>query len=204
MTLRLPCRTFPTFRGTSSRQGSVDSSNPLSQDDFIILISRHERRVRGFVTTLVRQRGDVDEIVQQTCLTAWRKYQEFTRKDETLDRDFVRWLCTIARFESLGFLRKNRGSKMLFDSELVGKLADLQLQDERLEDRREALQHCIDKLAESQKELVRRYYRADESAAEIADADGVTRQAIFKRLRAIRLVLLECVRRSVEPNGAPG
>lgn len=180
----------------------MDSPGRLSQDEFIVLIARHERRVRGFVGTLVRQREDVDEIVQQSCLTAWKKLTDFVRKEPTLDRDFARWLCTIARFEALGYVRKRRGSSLLFDSELVSKLADVQLADERLEDRREALGECIDKLAENHRDLVRRYYRAEESAAEIAAQEGVSRQAIFKRLRAIRVMLLDCVGQSIGNSGA--
>lgn len=158
--------------------------------------------MRGFVATLVRQRDDIDEIVQQACLTAWKKIDEFSRKEETVDRDFARWLCTIARFVALGHVHKYRGSRLLFDSELVGKLADMQLNDERADDRREALQRCMEKLADKQKRLVGRYYRANESAAKIASEDGVSRQAIFKQLRAIRSTLLNCVHRSTGMNGA--
>lgn len=130
--------------------------------------------------------------------------QDFARVEQTLDRDFARWLCTIARFEALGFVRKHRGSRLLFDTELVSKLADVQLSDERFDERREALQLCIEKLSDKQKDLVRRYYRADQSAAEIAGQDGVTRQAVFKALRLIRVALLDCVRRSMGTSGAVG
>ena len=123
----------------------MDSTGRLSQDEFIVLIARHERRVRGFVATLVRKRECVDEVVQQACLTAWKKIETFVRVEGTVDRDFARWLCTIARFEALAYVRKNQGSRLLFDSELVEKLADLQLNDEKLEDRQEALQSCIKK-----------------------------------------------------------
>lgn len=163
-----------------------------------MLIARHERRVRGFVSTLLRQRDDVDEVVQLACLTAWKKHEDFTKVSETLDLDFVRWVCTIARFEALAFARKNRGSRLLFDSDLINKLADLQMQGEEVEDRRKALRDCIEKLSDKQADLVRRYYESQESAAELAKDSGVSRQAIFKRLRAIRVVLLDCVSRSLE------
>jgi RNA polymerase sigma-70 factor (ECF subfamily) len=182
----------------------VESVQRLSQDEFIVLLAKHERRVRGFVGTLVRQSEEIDEIVQQSCLTGWKKMQDFARVEQTLDRDFARWLCTIARFEALGFVRKHRGSRLLFDTELVSKLADVQLSDERFDERREALQLCIEKLSDKQKDLVRRYYRADQSAAEIAGQDGVTRQAVFKALRLIRVALLDCVRRSMGTSGAVG
>ena len=186
----------------------MESVQRLSQDEFIVLLAKHERRVRGFVGTLVRQSEEIDEIVQQSCLTGWKKMQDFARVEQTLDRDFARWLCTIARFEALGFVRKHRGSRLLFDTELVSKLADVQLSDERFDERfderREALQLCIEKLSDKQKDLVRRYYRADQSAAEIAGQDGVTRQAVFKALRLIRVALLDCVRRSMGTSGAVG
>jgi RNA polymerase sigma-70 factor (ECF subfamily) len=182
----------------------VESAQRLSQDEFIVLLAKHERRVRGFVGTLVRQPEEIDEIVQQSCLTGWKKLQDFARVEQTLDRDFARWLCTIARFEALGYVRKHRGSRLLFDTELVSKLADVQLSDERFDERREALQLCIEKLSDKQKDLVRRYYRADQSAAEIAGQDGVTRQAVFKALRLIRVALLDCVRRSLGTSGAVG
>lgn len=181
----------------------MQADGKLPQDEFIVLIARHERRVRGFVSTLVRQREDVDEIVQQTFLTAWQKLAEFQSVEENLDRDFMRWVCTIARFQALGFVRKYCNSRLLFEPELVEHLAEVQLREEPLlEKRREALSKCIEKLAASQKDLIRRYYRAAESAAEIAKQDGVTRQAIFKKLRAIRVVLHDCVGRSLRTSEA--
>ena len=181
----------------------MGQADRLSQDEFIVLITQHERRVRGFTSTLVMHREDVDEVVQQTFLTAWKKIDEFKRVEGNLDRDFVSWICTIARFQSLGFVRKNRGSRLLFDTGVVERLADQQLQGDLLQDeRRETLSKCIEKLGEKQKELVRLYYRADESAAEIAKQQGMTRQAIFKRLRAIRSALMQCVGRSLSANGA--
>lgn len=175
----------------------------LSEADFILLVTRHERRVRGFVATLVARREDVDEVVQQAFLTAWKKLDQFGRVGETLDRDFVRWLCTIARYQALGYVRRHRGAPLVYDSELVDRLADVQLSGNLLlEERREALSNCIERLAAGHKELLRRYYRADESAAAIAEHDGVTRQAVFKRLRAIRETLLDCVKRRLRMSGA--
>ena len=183
----------------------MQADERLTQDEFVVLIARHERRVRGFVATLVRQREDIDEVVQQTFLTAWQKLTEFNRVANTLDRDFVRWVCTIARFQALGYVRKHRSSRLLFDPDLVIRLADVQLNADPLqEDRREALAACIKKLAASQRELLRRYYRAAESAAEIAKQDGVTRQAVFKKLRTIREALHACVDRSLRAIGASG
>lgn len=94
-------------------------------------------------------------------------------------------------------MKRNRGRALLYDTELVGKLADMQLQDEQLDDRRDALADCVRKLPAGRQELLRRYYRGEESAARIAEQDGVTRQAIFSRLRVIRVALLDCINQSL-------
>ena len=55
------------------------SEKPLSADQFVVLIARHERRVRSFIATLTTCRSDVvDEVLQATYLTAWQKLDAFT------------------------------------------------------------------------------------------------------------------------------
>lgn len=68
----------------------MDAARRLTQDEFIVLLSRNERRVRGFVSTLVRQQQDLDEVVQQACLTAWKKLEQFVPVEGSLDTDFSR------------------------------------------------------------------------------------------------------------------
>lgn len=180
---------------------AFDFVDHLTEKQFVELLARHERRVRGFVASLLRYRDDVDEIVQQTFLTGWEKMGDFSVVKETLDRDFLRWICTIAKFCTLAYRRKRDNSRLIFSSDLVMELADLQLSNTTLmEGRLEALSGCIEKLDAKQKALVRRHYTASESAesvASIAEQSGVSRQAIFKRLRHIRAALADCVDKSL-------
>lgn len=175
----------------------MDHSTRLSQEEFVVLIARHERRVRGFVATLVKQRNDIDEIVQQSFLTAWKKLRDFVRVADTLDSDFARWLCTIARFETLNFVRKNQAAGLMFSTDLVGELADAQLKEDSLDVRDDALHECLKKLPANHVELIRQHYSRGEAVKSIAKRRGVSPQAVYKKIRAIRMALLECIERSL-------
>src|SRR5690606_28204662 len=65
----------------------------LSQEQFVVLIARLERRVRSFIATLVGGNRDaIDEIIQSSYLVAWRKLSSFTYLDSTPDEELVRWI----------------------------------------------------------------------------------------------------------------
>src|SRR6478672_4573945 len=76
---------------------SADCS--ISEEEFVALTVRYERRVRLFITTLHPERSDVDEIVQDSWLIAWKKINAFRYNGDEPDEEFVRWVCTISRYE---------------------------------------------------------------------------------------------------------
>ena len=85
------------------------SAASLPQEQFVVLIARHERRVRSFIAALVScDRDAIDEVIQSTYLVAWRKLDSFTYFDETPDEELIRWMCTIARFEVKEYSRRKR------------------------------------------------------------------------------------------------
>ncbi|MFM7041047.1 MAG: sigma factor [Planctomycetaceae bacterium] len=78
-------------------------------ETFVRLLLEHEPRVRGFIRGLVPTWHDVDEVVQQASLVAWRKFNEFDR-----GTNFGSWLMVIARFEALKHRRRvARGPRCL-------------------------------------------------------------------------------------------
>src|SRR5689334_19375904 len=75
------------------------AESSISEEEFVALTVRYERRVRLFIATLHSERRDVDEIVQDAWVVAWKKIKNFHFAGEEPDEEFVRWLCTIARYE---------------------------------------------------------------------------------------------------------
>ena len=173
----------------------------ISEEEFVALTVRYERRVRLFIATLHPDRSHVDEIVQDSWLVAWKKLDTFHYTGEEPDEEFVRWLCTIARYEVLKH-RKKSAPRLVLDEHVIDKLAALQFEEaEYLEARHDALMGCIENLRPRDKELIRRRYETNASVHELADWIGRSVDAVYKSLNRIRTSLLACIERTLKREG---
>jgi RNA polymerase sigma-70 factor, ECF subfamily len=178
------------------------SRHSISRERFVTLTVRYERRVRVFVSTLHPKQSDVDEILQDAWLVAWKKLDTFRYSAEQPDEEFVRWLCTIARYEVAKYRRKN-ASRLQLDENVIEQLTALQFNEaDYFEDRHEALLHCIENLRTRDKELIRRRYQEGTSVHDLADWIGRSIDAVYKSLNRIRASLLVCVERTLKREGS--
>ena len=83
------------------------------------LLARHEPVIRGYLRSLVSRAADVDELMPDVALVAWRKFSEL-REPEA----FPRWACVIARYEALRFHRDRARDRLVLDEAVIAKLAD--------------------------------------------------------------------------------
>jgi RNA polymerase sigma-70 factor (ECF subfamily) len=176
----------------------------VEPDDFVMLLARHEPRVRAFVSTLVGFDADaIDEVLQSTFLVAWKKLATFRYADESPGEELVRWVCTIARFEVLGYLRDQRRRKaFVFDELVVNQLADLQeSESEWFEARRSALRTCLQRLAGPQLEAIRLRYALGLSMSEVAARQNRSVKAATVAMCRLRKLLEECIRRTISNQG---
>ncbi len=179
-----------------------DERKPLAAEEFVRLMLAHEHRVLGFVASLMFGSNEVDDVYQSSCLAAFRKLETFSFADDTPDEEFVRWVCTIARFEVLQVYRKSRNGRVMFNSDLVAELADMQLQQSnQLGSRSDALAECIESLTPRDKKLLRMYYHQEIAVADIAVSIKRTTYAVYKALERVRSSLLACIRRKLGTEG---
>jgi RNA polymerase sigma-70 factor, ECF subfamily len=179
------------------------SEKPLTSDQFVVLIARHERRVRSFIATLTSCKSDVvDEVLQATYLTAWQKLSSFTFVEASPDEELVRWMCTIARFEVMSFLRRYGASRLAFDAKVIEQVADVSMQDsDVLESRHQALKRCLEKLPARQREMLSLRYWRGMSVAELAVQRGQEAGAVYTALSRIRKALEQCIRHTMSQEG---
>ena len=183
----------------SETGGSAQQS--ISRERFVALTVRYERRVRLFVSTLHSKPSDVDEILQDAWLVAWKKLETFRYSEKQPDEEFVRWLCTIARLEVNKYRRK-LPPRLLLDDEVVEQLAALQFNEaDYFEARHEVLLGCIEDLRARDKELVRRRYQEDVSVRDLAEWMSRSVDAVYKSLNRIRTSLVACVERTLKREG---
>ena len=108
--------------------------------------------------------------------------------------EFVAWICTIARYEALKWLRQCKRGQMLFSEALADELAEQHLRQlEYLELRHEALNSCLEKLSPRDRKLLMFRYESNLSGPEISERLSRPLNTVYKALQRIRYSLLECV-----------
>jgi RNA polymerase sigma-70 factor, ECF subfamily len=179
------------------------NEKPLTPDQFVVMIARHERRVRSFIATLASCKSDViDEVLQSTYLVAWQKLASFSYIDAAPDEELVRWMCTIARFEGMNYLRRYGSSRLAFDAKVIEQIADVCIEEsDYLETRHQALKGCLHRLPSRQRDMISQRYWRGISIQELASGRGQEVNAVYTALSRIRKTLERCIRRSLSQEG---
>ncbi|HEY8505099.1 MAG TPA: sigma-70 family RNA polymerase sigma factor [Gemmataceae bacterium] len=169
--------------------------------EFADCLRREQSRLYGYIHSLVRDLNDADDLFQQTTLILWKKFGEFDRRGS-----FFAWACGIARFEVANFLRGRSRQRLYFSDELNLLLAEAQaeLTGGELDERRDALAQCIEKLRQRDRELLEECYGESSGVHEAAGRRGRSPQSVYNSLRRIRRALFECVNRTLVREETPG
>ena len=162
------------------------------EEQFAEFYSNCQQRLFGFVMGLVRDNSDAQDVLQQTAITAWNKFDEFDP-----DTDFMRWIVTIARYTTQNFLRKKRNSHLYFDHTLMEQLSQVscEVSAAESEDRVTALSECLKKLGRADKRLIESRYTYGLSSRQLAEVFERPQTSVCNSLRRVRKALLDCVSR---------
>jgi len=162
---------------------------------FIRLFLRNERRVYTYILTLVPNRADADDLLQEASLVMWDKFDPTRPPD-----DFAAWGCRIAYFKVLDFYKKDRRGRVRFSQAMIERVAETAVEQAgvlQLDDRREALAACLEKLRPQDHDLLSRRFAPGASVQSTAAAVGRSADAVYKALARIRQALFDCVTRSL-------
>lgn len=183
-----------------SEASLVEEARKGSHDAFSRIVRLHQAQVRGFLSRFVRNDDVVDDLAQETFLSAFRGLGGY--KGEAALRT---WLLSIARHTALRYLedlrrRRSRETAGL-DAELDLWLAE-QAVDGSLEARHQkemtALESCLKRLPPKSANLVAEFYYQRHPAVEIARMSGKKESAVWMALLRIREALRECVKARLE------
>lgn len=171
--------------------------NANDYESFMHLLLEEENAVRSYVRRLVPTWHDVEEVVQQTSLIAWKKFEQLDDHER-----FGGWLMTIARYEALKHRRSLARSPLVFSEKLTEQLADaMGTVAVRDADRQEALEGCLQKLNEANRRLILKVHQPGVSIRAFAKQESRGEQAVYKTVHRLRQRLLECVKRTLVTEG---
>ena len=166
--------------------------------EFIQLLVAGQSRIYAYIMTMVANRNDADDIMQETTSMMWQKFDTF----ET-GTDIVAWGVAIARFRILEFRRKKKiNSKIHFSDRTFAELEkESQAGLHDIDDYISALRKCVQELPSRDKALVNLKYEQSLAVKDISMRVGKTVQNIYHHLSRIHTLLLSCVKKTIEARG---
>lgn len=166
------------------------SFDTAKHDRFLRLVAEHQAALHNFIRSMLPNREEASEVLQDVMVVLWQKFDSA--------EDFKKWAFGVARLETLKFLQSRARDRHVFDDELANRLADdMVSMEQRHLSQREALEDCLQKLGDAQRELTLEAYTKGVRMNELAARHGKTPMAIYKLLHRVRQTLLDCVRRQI-------
>lgn len=166
---------------------------PDSEDDryeiFVKKFAHFEPDLRRFIRSLLPTWNDADEVLQQTAIVIWRKFDQYDP-----ETNFMKWACVIARFEALAYRRKMARDRLVFREDVLELMAEEGA--EEIDDRKaehDALEGCLAAMPEKQRHFVTLAHTPGVKIKELAEQAGSTAAAFYMRLNRLRQQLLKCV-----------
>lgn len=185
-----------------SSEPSSSGVNPASEEEFVRLYQASRERVFAYIFSLMSHPNwdDVEEVLQRTSIVLQRKFDQFDPA-----RDFTSWACGIAHFELLRYQKQRKRWSRTFDGAVLEQLGREWVErSDLLEQRRQALDGCIEKLPATDQRIIEHYYyQGKKTAAAVAEELGRTTNTILKALIRIRKSLRQCIDRALASENRP-
>ncbi|MCR9244754.1 MAG: sigma-70 family RNA polymerase sigma factor [bacterium] len=165
-----------------------------SRDLFEILTREHIDSVRAFLLTSLRDSVAVEDLVQETFLTAWKILDRYDRK-----LPFGPWVRGIAAKLLLNHRRKLGRARVHFCDEDVLTFLDERFREfetapgDTFDEQLDTLRDCLARLSGKQRETIRLHYEHGLHCREIAARLELGHEAVKKHLQRGRAVLQRCV-----------
>jgi RNA polymerase sigma-70 factor (ECF subfamily) len=173
---------------------SPDSTRPFgdqnaAQQRFLSLFLRSEREIFRYVAALVPNVADAEDIVQQTAIALWEKFDAYDA-----NQPFTPWACRFALNKTKQWIERRQRWQALLENGLAEELAQRreELRPE-LEIKLKHLEGCLNKLPDEQRSIVEGYYYRRDGIEKLAEKSGRNVAGTYKTLQRIRQSLQVCI-----------
>jgi RNA polymerase sigma-70 factor (ECF subfamily) len=169
---------------------------------FQVLIRENSDMLVAYLRAGVRDLHAVDDLYQETVLTAWRKLDSYDR-----DKPIGPWLRGIAGRLMLAHYRKTNRSAQPLDEKTLDWLNDRfaaihSLPGDTLHGKLAALRECIDALPETYQRPITMRFTEERGLSEIETTLNLARETLKKRLSRGKSRLADCLERKLGLVGA--
>ncbi len=164
---------------------------------FISLVLSCQKDIYVYILSLVLSSSDADDILQDTLTTMWEKFDEFEP-----GTNFISWGRTIARYKVMNYIRKNKNSKLQFDSDILSLIESESTQLADMSDRIDALKACMKKLPVKDLKIMKMRYEQDLTFKKMGLEFGISKQSVYRTVSRIHGALVKCVKHRLSTGGS--
>ncbi|MFZ0871695.1 MAG: sigma-70 family RNA polymerase sigma factor [Rhodanobacter sp.] len=136
------------------------------QKAFAELYKRTSSKLFGVCLRMLHDRGEAEEVLQETYTTVWRRAASF----DAAKASAITWLITLSRNKAIDRLRQHR-EELLDDPSRLDQAVDEQptpAADAEASQEYRRLQHCLDELEPQQRDSVREAFFTGATYNELA------------------------------------
>jgi len=171
----------------------VSGADANRDDKIVELLTGAQQLLTRYIRTLVPNRADAEEVLQETNLFIWRNADQYEP-----GTNFTAWVCRIAHYQVLSHRKRQVRSRLHFSDALVEQLVQNAAENaaER-NDEVEAFESCVAKLSEQDRALIDLRYEPGATVQSVADEVGRSTKSVYYSLGRIRTWLLECMQRAL-------
>ncbi|MFO0821628.1 MAG: sigma-70 family RNA polymerase sigma factor [Gemmataceae bacterium] len=177
-------------------------SSSLANDKhklFLRMFLQNERRLYAYILTLLPHRADADDVLQETSLVMWDKFDANAPPAE-----FLAWGRRVAYNKVLDFYKKTQRARARLSQVFLDRMSEVaaqQAEELRLDERRDALAGCLEKLPERDRELLTRRFAEGATTQSTSEQLGRSVEAVYKALAKLRQALFNCVQTTLAREG---
>lgn len=166
--------------------------HPGAEESFVADLTAHQPALHAYISSLMPGDAAVDDVLQKTNLTLWRKREEFTP-----GTNFRAWSFECAKWSVRAFLKERRRKNWLvFDDELTAMITERMaslIPSPPSAAPQAALRVCLDRMRAADRDLLLRHYEGGESLADCATRLGRTAGSLKVALFRLRAALRRCI-----------
>ncbi len=169
----------------------MDQDNSMQK--MATLWVRSQSIVSAYVTSNVFDSHSAEDIIQETAKAVAEKFHTFDTS-----RPFTPWVLAIARNQLLNYYRGQSRSKFVLNEQALLSCSEaFERVETELEDRRNALKICIEKIVGKSANVLHMRYEQEMSVKEIASNLGIAASTVSVMLFRVRSTLERCIRKQL-------
>lgn len=162
------------------------------QGEFLQLFLNNQKRLYGFIRTLVAHKAEAEDILQDTAMIMWKKFSEYEP-----GTSFLAWGFTIARYNIIYHHRKNKSIRQFSEETLQEILSRHEKTFGEMDVRIQALEQCLSQLQGPDRKMIHLRYDYELRPKAIAKQLDEPVARVYKSLARIHNSLLGCIRRRI-------